>query len=55
MVLPLLTLTASHATIGLLFVFVVLLPAIIGGLVLFSLAQAKREADENNRYLDATE
>lgn len=54
MVLPL-ALTAAKATIGLLFVFLVLLPAIITGLLLFAAAQIKREHDENNRYLDAAE
>lgn len=54
MVLPL-ALTAAKATIGLLFVFVVLMPAIIAVLLLFAGAQIKREHDENNRYLDAGE
>ncbi len=48
----LLAMTAAKATFGLLFIFVVLFPAIVTGLIVFSLAQVAREHQQNLDDLD---
>ena len=51
----LIAMSATHATLGFVAIFGILFPAIVGGLVMYSLAQAAREHQENLDDLDGVE
>ncbi len=50
-----LALSATNATLGFIFIFVVLFPAIVQGLLMYAAAQAAREQQENLDDLDGVE